>query len=75
MIVTVTRKGKKKPAGALDARYTVTFDTLPGKTFGPWDFAETRRDLTISALLSAPDARALVLDAWTADSASREVSR
>lgn len=75
MIVTVTRKGKKRPAGALDARYTVTFDALPGKTYGPWSYRETRDDLTVSALLEPVEARALILDAFADDSASREVPR
>lgn len=64
MNVAVTRKGRQVPAGAFDARYTVTFDALPGRTFGPWDYHEMRRDLTVSALLEPVEARALVLDAW-----------
>lgn len=74
MIVTVTRKGKEQ-VGALDARYTVTFDALPDKTYGPWSYRETRDDLTVSALLEPAEARALILDAFTGDSASREVPR
>lgn len=73
MIVTVTRKDTKKPrSGALDARYTVTFDALLGRTFGPWSYAETSRDLTVSADLEPAAARALIFDAFTDGSASRE---
>ena len=43
--------------------YTLAFSALPGQTFGPWDFSETVRDLTVSALLSPLDARKLVLAA------------
>ncbi|MEX5635771.1 hypothetical protein [Parafrankia sp. FMc2] len=73
--VTVTRKGAKKKVGAFDARYTVEFSALPGKKFGPWDYRETQRDLTVSALLEPTEARALVLDAFVEGSATREVSR
>lgn len=53
--VTVTRK----PHG----RFVMSFSALPGRTFGPWGFAETVRDLQVSALLSAREALNLVLDA------------
>lgn len=59
--VTVTRKGK---------RFVTSFSALPGRTFGPWDFAETVRDLTVSALLPPRAARDLVLDAHAAGSAT-----
>lgn len=51
--VTVTFKGAD--------RFTVAFSKLGNRQFGPWDFPETVRDLRISALLSAQDARDLVL--------------
>lgn len=53
--VTVTRERRD--------RFTVSFSALPGRTFGPWSFAETVRDLQVSALLTAREARDLVLDA------------
>lgn len=53
--VTITRKRRD--------RFVVTFSALPGRTFGPWNFAETVRDLRVSALLTAREARDLVLDA------------
>jgi hypothetical protein len=71
--VTVTRKGKVRKGDATAERYTVSFDALPGRTFGPWGFRETYQDLTVSALLSWADARALVLDTWESGSASRPV--
>jgi hypothetical protein len=72
--VTVTRKGKQKtPAagGAFANRYSLTFDALPGKAFGPYDFREAREQLYVAALLSRVEARALLLDAWTAGAATR----
>jgi hypothetical protein len=71
--VTVARNGLVRWYDALHDYYTVTLDALPGRTFGSWTFDETCRDLTVSALLSPADARALVLDAWAAGSASRPV--
>ena len=53
--VTVTSRGS--------GMFRVRFSQLPGKSFGDWEFAETVRDLTVSALLSSIDARNLVLDA------------
>jgi hypothetical protein len=50
-------------------RYTLEFSRLPGQVFGPWDFAETVRDLQVSALLDALSARNLVLTASEAGSA------
>lgn len=61
--VTVTRKGKK---------FTLVFSKLPGRTFGPYDFAEAVRDLTVSALLSPMDARNLVMDAGANGTAQTE---
>lgn len=52
--VTVTKRGTK---------FVSTFSALPGRTFGPWTRPEMVLDLTVSALLSAHDARGLVLDA------------
>ena len=85
MNVTVTRKGAKTGTvvrndesvhkDALTAHYTIAFDALPGQTFGPYGFAETWRDLTVSADLSNVDARNLVLDAWTDGSATRAAGR
>jgi hypothetical protein len=54
-------------------RFRLSFSQLPGKTFGPYNFTETARDLTVSALLSPMDARNLVLDAHTHGSVTREV--
>lgn len=59
--VTVTRKG---------TRFVSTFSQLPGRTFGPWDLPEMIRDLQVSALLPALEARDLVLDAHAAGSAT-----
>lgn len=71
MIVTVSRVGGGRDVVA-QARYTVAFDALPGRVSGPWGFRETCRDLAVSALLAPVQARALVLDAWSRGSASRE---
>ena len=62
--VTVTRKRRN--------RFVVSFSDLPGHTFGPWDFAETVRDLRVSALLTPREARDLVLDADASGTARRE---
>lgn len=62
--VTVTKRG---------VRYVVTFSALPGKAFGPWDLGEAIRDLRVSALLTAAEARDLVMDAAVAGSATREM--
>ncbi len=62
--VTVSRKGK---------RFVSEFSQLPGKTFGPWDFSEMVRDLTVSALLHPMDARDLVLTAHEHGSVTTEV--
>ena len=56
-------------------RYTLAFSALPGQTFGPWDFVETVRDLTVSALLTPFDARGLVLDALDHGSATVSTAR
>jgi hypothetical protein len=50
------------------------FSQLPGKTFGPWGFAEIIRELTVSALLSPLAARNLVIDASTG-TATAEMGR
>lgn len=55
--------------------YTLAFSALPGQTFGPWDFSETVRDLTVSALLIPFDARGLVLDALDHGSATVSTAR
>jgi hypothetical protein len=52
--VTVKKYGK---------RFKMSFSKLPDRVFGPYDFAETIRDLRVSALLSPVDARSLVIDA------------
>lgn len=54
--VTVTCKRK---------RYTLTLSKLPGRSFGPYDFAEAIGQLYVGALLSRLDARSLVMDAAT----------
>jgi hypothetical protein len=64
--VTVTRKRKD--------RFVISFSTLPGRTFGPWNFAETMRDLTVSALLTPREARDLVMDANESGTAQREIA-
>jgi hypothetical protein len=51
-------------------RFTVQFSMLPDRTFGPWNFTQTVRDLTISALLTPMAARNLVLDAHAHGKAS-----
>jgi hypothetical protein len=63
--VTVTKVGFD--------RYTVTFSRLPGRRFGPWNLAETKRDLQVSALLDGAEARDLVLDAASMGSATRRL--
>lgn len=55
--------------------YVSEFTALPGKTFGPGDMAEMIRDLTISALLSRPAARDLVMDAAADGTATAETNR
>jgi hypothetical protein len=66
--VTVTKvKPRKGP------RVTLAFSKLSGQTFGPYPWGEAITDLTISALLSRVDARALVFDAIVVGSATREV--
>jgi len=55
--------------------YTLAFSALPQQTFGLWDFAETVRDLTVSALLSPFDARGLVLAALDHGSATSPTAR
>jgi hypothetical protein len=60
--VTSPRKG----------RFTVTFSKLPGRTFGPWGFAETVTDLRISALLEHRETRDLVMDAAVSGSATTD---
>jgi hypothetical protein len=62
--VTVTRKSKPGRDAVTQTRYEVTFDALPGRTFGPWGYHEMHRDLIVSALLEPVEARGLVLDAW-----------
>jgi len=57
------------------SRYTIEFSQLPGQTFGPWDFAETIRDLRVSALMTAIDARNLVLTAHEAGEAWTRLGR
>lgn len=63
--VTVTRQGKLGRA-----RFQIAFSALPGRTFGPWSFAQTVRDLTVSALLSPLGARNLVMEAGALGSAT-----
>lgn len=62
--VTVTRR----PCG----EFVIRFSRLPGQTFGPWEFAETVRDLTVSALLEPIDARNLVIEASVHGSATTD---
>jgi hypothetical protein len=76
--VTVTRKGKKGASASNRRRYfsgtyILAFSKLPGRTYGPWLFDEAVTDLTVSALLSAVEARNLVLDAFAAGSATAEM--
>jgi hypothetical protein len=52
--------------------WLVEFSKLPGRTFGPWDFGETVRDLRVSALLEPVEARNLVMDATAAGTATTE---
>ena len=69
--VTVTLV--KRSTGFL--RYKLAFSALPGQSFGPWEFDETVRDLTVSALLSPIDARNLVLTALICGSATSPTAR
>jgi hypothetical protein len=41
----------------------LVFSKLPGETFGPYDFAETVRELRVGALLEPTEARDVVMDA------------
>lgn len=59
--VTVTKRGSK---------FTSSFSALPGHTFGPWTRTEMVLDLTVSALLTAHDARGLVNQATDTGSAT-----
>lgn len=54
--------------------YRLAFSRLPGQEFGPWRFAETVRDLRVSALLSPVDARSLVMEATTLGTATAQVA-
>lgn len=65
--VTVTRRAKN------GRFYYVEFSALPGRRFGPWEFRETVRDLTVSALLSSVVATDLVLTARAEGEATRPV--
>ena len=69
--VTVTLV--KRSTGFL--RYKLEFSALPGQRFGPWEFDETVRDLTVSALLAPLDARNLVLAALDFGSATVSTAR
>lgn len=62
--VTVKRRGN---------RYVSEFSQLPGKSFGPFDFAEMCRDLRVAALLTSREARDLVLDVAKQGQATRQV--
>jgi hypothetical protein len=64
LVVTVTCKCKPHADAILGARYTLSFSRLPDQTFGPYSFMDARGQLIVSALLSAPDARNLILDAY-----------
>ena len=55
--------------------YKPTFSALPRQTFGPWEFDETVRDLTVSALLSPLDARNLVITALERGTATSLTAR
>lgn len=46
-------------------RYRLEFSELPGRSFGPYDFAEAIGQLHVAALLSRLEARDLVMDAAT----------
>lgn len=59
---------------AVSNGYVSEFTALPGKTFGPWDMPEMIRDLTLSALLSPPAARDLVMDASANGTATAETN-
>ena len=48
-------------------RWSLAFSKLPDQTFGPYGFAEVIGQLRVAALLSALDARNLVMDAATAE--------
>jgi len=46
-------------------RYRLEFSKLPGRPFGPYEFAEAITQLYVAALLSRLEARNLVMDAAT----------
>jgi len=71
MIVTVKRRGTKAAHDAMEARYTLTTDALPGRTFGPFGFREMSNELMVFADMDRPTARDLILDAWSAGEASK----
>ena len=64
--VTVTKKGK---------RFVSAYSALPGREFGPFDFAEMIRDLRVAALLTPQTAFDLVCDASVNGSATAESER
>lgn len=63
MLVTITKRGK---------RFVSSFSSLPGRTFGPFALGEMVRDLRVAALLTASQARDLVLDAAVKGSATTQ---
>ncbi len=65
--VTVTRVRSYR-----GERVTLAFSRLPGRVFGPYYWGEAITDLTVSALLSRPAARSLVLDALAQGTATTE---
>jgi len=69
--VTVTLV--KRSTGFL--RYKLAFSARGGQSFGPWEFDETVRDITVSALLSPLDARNLVLTALERGTATSLTAR
>ena len=68
--VTVTLV--KRSTGFL--RYKLAF-SAPRQSFGPWEFDETARDFTVSALLSPLDVRNLVLTALERGTATSLTAR
>ncbi len=65
--VTVSR-GK-----ARDVVY-LAWSMLPGREWGPYSIAEAKRDLQVSALLTAQEARDLIFDALAAGKSTREIA-
>jgi hypothetical protein len=69
---TAARTVTVRKAGRRGERVTLHFSALPDREFGPYPWPDAVTDLTVSALLSRPAARDLVLDALATGEATAE---